>query len=279
MSTTNAASRLPASASSRPERAAAATPRRSFGAGTLRARLGVARGLRHEGRLRSRKHREGPASARCLGLGSHHRHRLRVGLQHLARRVDQALAVGRERAAAAVAEAGRQRHRGAARGAHRLRRAARLRDLRAALAAEEVAAPVDRLAGRALERRRRGVRQHLAADGLDRLLAVEQPHAADRHQVAVAERALGDAVAVHHRAVRRAAVAQEELAPAVLDDGVAPRDHRVGQHEVVGRIAPDRQDRRARERDLAPVRRRRVDDQLRHALRLPGRSGGSSSPP
>jgi hypothetical protein len=83
----------------------------------------------------------------------------------------EALAVGRERAAAAVAEAApaaaprRRTPRTTAFGGP-----ARLRDLRAALAAEEVAAPVDRLAGRALERRRRGVRQHLAADGLDRLL-------------------------------------------------------------------------------------------------------------
>jgi hypothetical protein len=105
----------------------------------------------------------------------------------------------------------------------------------------------------------------LAPDArLDWLLAEEQPHAPDRDEVPVPEGALAHAVAVDDRAVGRAAVAQEELAPAVLDHGVPPRDHGVGEHQVVGGIAADGQDRGAGERDLAAVRGGRVHDQACH---------------
>jgi hypothetical protein len=118
------------------------------------------------------------------------------------------------------------------------------------MAAEDVALAVVLLAGRALLARRRRVVDHLARRVLrHQVVAEQQPRGADGDQVAVAQPALAHAVAVDERSVGRVAVAQEVLAAAVLDHGVAARHHGVGQHHVVGRIAPDRQQ-RAAERDL-----------------------------
>jgi hypothetical protein len=97
-----------------------------------------------------------------------------------------------------------------------------------------------------------------------RLLAEEEPHAADGHEIAVPQAPLADPVAVHHRSVGRVAVAQEVLSATLLDHGVTAGDHGVGKDEVVRRVTTDREDRLPGERDLAPVRRGGVDDELRH---------------
>jgi hypothetical protein len=97
-----------------------------------------------------------------------------------------------------------------------------------------------------------------------RLLAEEQPHAADGHQVAIPEAPLADAISVHHRPVGRVAVAQEVLGAPLLDHRMTTRDHGVGKNEVVRRVAADREDRLPAERDLSPVGRGGVEDELGH---------------
>jgi len=99
---------------------------------------------------------------------------------------------------------------------------------------------------------------------LRRLLAEEQPHATDGHEVAVPEASLADPVAVHHRPVGRAAIAQEELGAPLLDHRVAARDHGVGKDQIVRRVAADGEDFLPRKRNLSSVRRGGVDDELRH---------------
>jgi hypothetical protein len=101
---------------------------------------------------------------------------------------------------------------------------------------------------------------------LDRLLPEEQPHAADGDEVTVAQSPLADAITVHDGAVGGVAVAEEELAAAGLDHRVSARHHR--------RIAADGDDLIAGEGDLAPVRRRGIDDEPGH--RRPNPRGTSA---
>jgi hypothetical protein len=96
--------------------------------------------------------------------------------------------------------------------------------------------------------------------GLDGLLAELESHAADGHEIAVAQSPLADPVAVDHRAVGRVAVPQEVLASPALDDGVSSGDHRVGKHEVVRGIPTDGQDLVAGEGELTPIRGAGIDD-------------------
>ncbi len=161
---------------------------------------------------------------------------------------------GGQARAARVAELRGQRDRGAAGCANRLPGPRRRLNRGAALPTEEVSLPVVGLAVRAVEARRRGVLDHLGPRVLElELLAVEQTGGPDGHEVAVAQAPLADLVPVHHGAVRGVAVPQVVLAAAALDHGVPPRDHRVGQHEIVRGVPPDGEQ-RARELDLPPRR-------------------------
>ena len=131
------------------------------------------------------------------------------------------------------------------------------RERRPALPAEHVALAIVGLAGRAyLARGADGCGTTFAARLLH-LLAEEQARGADGHEVPVAQVPLADAVPVDQRSVGGVAVAQEVLAAAVLDHGVAPRHHGVGQDHVVGGIAPDRD--RASGPARSPAARRRSD--------------------
>ncbi len=227
------------------------------------------------GRRRVRYSRGPPRPGwRLVGLergqgrpGSGRRRPCRDRLARGLRAVDS-LAVGTEGRAAGVAEPRRQEHGTSAGRADDPWRAAG-GDRGPALAAEEVSLAVLALARRAFETGGRGVGDHLGA-GVRHVVAEQEARRPDRHQVAVSQVPLTHPVPVHHGAVRGVAVTDVVLAATVFDHRVPPRDHGIGQNEVVRRIAADG-DQVAVERDLPPGRGRRVENQLRHRGRASSR--------
>ena len=75
------------------------------------------------------------------------------------------------------------------------------------------------------------------------LVPEEKTGGADGDEVAVSQAPLADPVAVDQGAVGGIAVAEEVLAAPELDDGMATGDHGVGKHDVVPRVAADREQR------------------------------------